>query len=164
MSSDALVDRRFALMIGSGAALAAASAGAAGVADPALQAELSATLDTFTRRVHARDPAALDLFDPADCLLVGSAVGEVCLGRAAIRSHLEQYYTMPLRIGFSWRRTLAGREGAQAAWLWSEGELVLAGDDGATHRSPYRLTCLFTRRSGSWRIRLFSGSEPTAAG
>jgi hypothetical protein len=130
----------------------------------ALQAELSGVMDEFTRRLHARDLAALDVFDPTDCLLVGSAVDEICIGREAIRAHLARYYGMPLRVGFSWRRTLAGREGAGAAWLWSEGEVVLDGDDGKTSRSPYRLTCLFVRRGGAWRIRLFSGSEPTAAG
>jgi len=158
------IDRRSALMLGGGAALAAVSATAAGAADATLQVELRGVIDEFTRRVHARDLAAIDLFDPVDCLLVGSAVDELCIGRDAIRAHLEGYYAMPLRIGFSWRRTLAGREGAGAAWLWSEGEVLLDGDDGKTSRSPYRLACLFARRDGAWRIRLFSGSEPTADG
>jgi ketosteroid isomerase-like protein len=69
---------------------------------------------------------------------------------------------MPLRVGFAWRRTLVRREDAKAAWLWAEGEVVLTGDDGKVSRSPYRLTCVFTRRGRSWRIRLFSGSEPSA--
>ena len=162
--SDAPFDRRSALMLGGGAALASISAGAAEAAGPELRAELSGVMDEFTHRVHAQDLAALDLFDPEDCLLVGSAIGEICIGRAAIRTHLERYYAMPLRVGFSWRRILAGHEGAGAAWLWSEGDVVLDGDDGKTSRSPYRLTCLFARRGGVWRIRLFSGSEPTAGG
>jgi len=162
--SDASLDRRSALMLGGGMTLAAVSAAPAKAANPELQAELSGVVDELTRRVHARDLAALDVFDPVDCMLVGSAVDEVCVGREAISEHLKHYYAMPLRVGFSWRRTLAERVGDQAAWLWSDGEVVLTGDDGKITRSPYRLTCLFTRRGRAWRIRLFSGSEPTAGG
>jgi hypothetical protein len=162
--SDALFDRRSALMLGGGTALAAVSAGAAEAADPALKPELSGVVDELARRVHARDLAVLDLFDPATCVLVGSAVGEICVGQHAIRANLERYYALPMRIGFVWRRTLAGREGREAAWLWSDGEVLLEGEDGKTSRSPYRLTCIFVRRSDDWRIRLFSGSQPTAQG
>jgi len=151
------LDRRLALMLAGGMALAAAPAGAA--PSPALQAELTAAFGDFTRRLNARDYSALDLFDGDDALMIGSAAGEVCLGREAIRGHLAHYWALPERIGFEWQRTMCGPAGDRGAWLWSEGEVVVTDEHGQAQRAPYRATCVLVRRGKAWRLRLFSGSE-----
>ena len=151
------VDRRLALMLAGGLAFTAAPSGAA--PSPALQAELTAAFGDFTRRLNARDYSALDLFDGDDALMIGSAVGEVCLGRDAIHAHLAHYWSLPERISFDWQRTLCGPIENNGAWLRSEGEVVVTDDHGQTERSPYRATCVFLRRGKAWRLRLFSGSD-----
>ena len=45
------------------------------------------------------------------------------------------------------------------AWLYAEGHVVISRD-ASEHRSPYRLTGVLERRAGTWRWRLFHGSEP----
>jgi ketosteroid isomerase-like protein len=45
------------------------------------------------------------------------------------------------------------------AWLYAEGHVVISGDD-SEQRSPYRLTGVLERMAGTWRWRLFHGSEP----
>ena len=156
---DVSLDRRMALMLAGGMVFTAMPAAAA-VPNPALDSALKATLDDFTRRFHARDYAALDLFDGDDALLVGSAAGEVCLGREPIRAYLAKYYSMSSQVGFTWSRTLTGAMGNDGAWLWAEGEVALTGGDGKQTTGPFRLACVFVRRSDAWRIRLFSGSQP----
>jgi len=158
-SAEFSLDRRMTLMLAGGMAFAAMPAAAA-EPNPALEGELKATLGELTRRIHARDFTALDLFDGDDALLIGSATGEVCLGREQIHAHLAHYYDMASRVGFTWSRTLTGALGDTTAWLWAEGEVALTGSDNKQTTGPYRLASVFVRRGSDWRIRLFSGSQP----
>lgn len=154
------IDRRAALLFGGIAALSASSANAAG--RPVAKDELKAIVDTFFRLVQQRDKSAIDMFDPSG-VLIGSAAGEVCDGRDAIGAHLDTIYGLPVRLGAEWHTTMARSTDAPIAWFWAEGDLLLTSDDGDVARRPYRLACVLVRDGKTWRIQLFSGSEPVVS-
>ena len=106
-----------------------------------------------------RDLAVLDEFMPdEDTLLVGSEVGEVARGRAALGEHFRKLYAMPQTLSFDWREVEVSVHGP-IAWLHAEGHAVLHGD-AADERRAYRLTGVFELSHGVWKWRLFHGSEP----
>jgi hypothetical protein len=116
-------------------------------------------LSRFEALVAARDPAVLSEFaDEPDVRLTGSELRDLALGRAEIAVHLRDYFDLPVRITWEWRRRDVSSSG-NVAWIFAEGDLVLRGD-GREQRSPYRLTGVLEHRAGAWRWRHFHGSEP----
>lgn len=117
------------------------------------------TLMRLNDRLARRDLALLDDFaDGPDTLVVGSEVGEVARGRAAIEAHLKSIFARPETLAFSWREVEVAVHG-HVAFLHAEGEAVLDGADGEQRR-PYRLTGVLQLVEGLWRWRLYHGSEP----
>ena len=94
--------------------------------------------------------------DDPDAALIGSEVGEVAIGPAALRAFFVALYAQPYRVLFELpdrRVSLAGN----VAWFTGEGTYrISSGDDSA----PYRLAGVLERRRERWLWQLFSGSEP----
>jgi ketosteroid isomerase-like protein len=123
------------------------------------QAQVLAALDRLGAALGARDPGFADLFAPvADVRLIGSEKGEVAEGRAAIAALADALFRLPVRLGWQWRRRDVSVAG-DIAWLFAEGDVVIAGADGERRR-PYRLTGVLQRFGDDWRWRQFHGAEP----
>jgi ketosteroid isomerase-like protein len=107
-----------------------------------------------------RDMALLDEFLPGDdVLMVGSQMGEIGRGRAGVEARLKAIFARKETLAFSWREVEVSVHGA-VAFLHAEGEAVLIGAKGKEERRPYRLTGVFELHRGTWKWRLFHGSEP----
>jgi ketosteroid isomerase-like protein len=116
-------------------------------------------LSRFEALVAARDPAILTEFaDEPDVRLTGSEVRDVAVGPTEIAAQVRDYFDLPVRITWEWRRRDVSSSG-NVAWIFAEGDLVLRGE-GGEQRSPYRLIGVLERRTGAWRWRHFHGSEP----
>jgi ketosteroid isomerase-like protein len=136
------------LILGLGPSAAAPPRGAA-------ERGVRKTLMRLNDRLARRDMTLLDDFAHGeDTLMVGSEVGEVARGRAAIEARLKQIFAQAETLAFSWREVEVSVHG-HVAFLHAEGEGVI-GDQ----RRPYRLTGVLQLQDGLWRWRLFHGSEP----
>jgi len=102
----------------------------------------------------------------ADPIYAGSEPGEVALGRAALRSLLEDLFSRDER--YSWRTTrVAVTGGDDVLHLVADADLLVHpcvnGTAGpATEQAPYRITGVLEREPEGWRWRLCQGSEPAA--
>jgi ketosteroid isomerase-like protein len=113
----------------------------------------------LNERLASRDPAVIDEFMPDDdTQLVGSELGEVAHGRAAVEAHFRKLYDRTETLTFDWREVDVSVHGP-IAWLHAEGHAVVR-EAGAERRRPYRLTGVFELSHGQWKWRLFHGSEP----
>ena len=123
---------------------------------------LDSALDSLIRAIVARD-----LSDTLACLssgreptVLGSEVGESAVGLATIGAFFSRIYerSTPFRFDFperSW--TVHG----DVAWLAAEGTVV---EPAATDSKLYRLTAVFVREEGAWKLALWSGAEPAPQG
>jgi ketosteroid isomerase-like protein len=117
------------------------------------------TLIRLNDYLARRDLSLLDDFGVGeDTLMVGSEMGEVARGRAAISAHLQSIFSRAETLSFAWREVEVSVHG-HVAFLHAEGEAVLRGADGETRR-PYRLTGVLMLQNGLWKWRLYHGSEP----
>jgi hypothetical protein len=118
----------------------------------------NADLDRLIEAVAARDLAAsLAAFsvdhDPA---LLGSESGEVAMGTERIEAFFRRLYSRP----GSFRFDLPDRTWAQhesVAWVVAEGSVVEPSEATA---KPYRMSGVFIRERGAWKLALWSGAEP----
>lgn len=109
-----------------------------------------------------RDMAIVDEFATAeDALLIGSEPGERVRGRAEIWAFFQQLFARPETLAFTWRQVDVGVRG-DAAWVHAEGHLIRKGEAGE-QRLPYRLAGVLEPHGGSWKWRLFQGSQPAAS-
>ncbi len=93
--------------------------------------------------------------DP-DIALIGSEIGEVVVGPAALRAFLADLYARPYRVMFTLPERIVSAAG-NVAWFTGEGTYSLStGGDP----SVYRLAGVLERRRERWLWQLFSGSEP----
>ena len=123
---------------------------------------LEAALDSLIRAVAARDLSrTLACFtterEPA---VLGSEAGEAAVGLAGIEGFFRRVYDRPAPFRFefperSW--TIHG----DVAWLTAEGSVV---EPTAADAKGYRLTAVFVREPGTWKLALWSGAEPVHAG
>ena len=121
--------------------------------------EILWALDRFEAMVASRDMAILSEFaDAPDARLIGSELGEVAAGPEEIGRLVRRFFAMPVRVAWEWKTRDVSSVG-DIAWLYAEGHVVISGD-ASEQRSPYRLTGALERTAGTWRWRLFHGSEP----
>jgi ketosteroid isomerase-like protein len=121
--------------------------------------EILRALDRFEAMVASRDKAILSEFaDAPDSRLIGSELSEVAAGPDEIGRLVQRFFDMPVQIGWEWRTRDVSSVG-DVAWLYAEGHVVIS-DGASEQRSPYRLTGVLERTAGTWRWRLFHGSEP----
>lgn len=94
--------------------------------------------------------------DDPDIALLGSEVGEVVVGPAALRAFFADLYARPYRIMFRLPERTVSAAG-NVAWFTGDGtyRLSTGGDP-----SVYRLAGVLERRRERWLWQLFTGSEP----
>lgn len=124
---------------------------------------VAATLNALNSSLAGRDlPAFMALFeDSDDIVLIGSDVGEVFKGRAAVAGFLKQLFALPFLFSFDMPEMTIRRD-ANMAWVFVDGAMVHAGADGATRRMPYRFAIVMVKRGSAWRWQLFNGAVPGA--
>lgn len=125
-----------------------------GVADQGLDS----ALDSLIRAIGARNVSrTLACFSSGHApSVLGSEAGEAAVGWGGIEAFFRRIYDRPaaFRFGFpdrSW--TVRG----DVAWLTAEGSVV---EPDAALGKPYRLTAIFVREEGVWKLALWSGAEP----
>ncbi len=127
--------------------------------DPAILAAVRALNDVCARRDLA---GFLSLFDDSDdVLLVGSDVGEVFRGRAAIAGFMKKLFALPFVFSFDMPDPVVRQEGG-SAWVFVDGAMVRTGASGKVSRVRYRITAVLVKRGDGWRWQVFSGSSPRA--
>lgn len=101
-----------------------------------------------------------------DPVYAGSEPGEVAVGRAALRSLLEELFARDER--YSWRTTRVSSTGRPGVvHLVADAVLFVhpcangRPAASATEELPYRIAGVLEREASSWRWRLCHGSEPT---
>lgn len=114
-------------------------------------------LETISRRMRDRDPAIADLFVP-HALLVGSGMGEIARGRAAIAALFAGIHARDYTVSWDFPE-LDSRGDAARVWLFAEGHAVIARA-GGLDRLPYRLAAVLVAEGDDWCWELFHGSEP----
>jgi hypothetical protein len=116
-------------------------------------------LATLSSKMHSRDPTVIDEFsNEADVTLVGSDVGEIIRGKAALFDFFRAAFEWPVRIKWQWSTVDAAVQ-LGVLWLFADGVVILSSVDGDDQR-PYRLGGVLSLEDGMWRWRLFHGSEP----
>lgn len=116
-------------------------------------------LSRFEALMAERDPALfLEFAEEPDICLAGSEIRNLAIGLDEIEAHFRDYFDLPARITWEWRRRDVSSNG-NVAWVFADGDLVLRGN-GGEQRSPYRLTGVLERRANGWRWRHIHGSEP----
>jgi hypothetical protein len=119
---------------------------------------LNADLDLLIEAMATRDLAAsLSAFSTdAAPAIIGSESGEVAIGREEVEAFLRRISTRRS----SFRFDLPARTWAQwdeVGWVVAEGTVV---EPFAVAAKPYRLTGVFVREHGAWKLALWSGAEP----
>ena len=117
-----------------------------------------AELDGLLEAIAARDlTASLSAFsvdrDPA---IMGSESGEVAIGREEVESFFRRLCRRPSSFRFDFP-TRTWQQRSEVAWLVAEGTVL---EPSATTTKPYRLTGVFIREHGVWKLNLWSGAEP----
>lgn len=115
---------------------------------------VDALLDHIANGRHAESLACFT-GDP-DIALIGSDVGEVVVGPAALRAFFADLYARPYRIVFTLPERAVSAAG-NVAWFTGDGTFRLSTGG---EPSVYRLTGVLERRRDRWLWQLFSGSEP----
>jgi ketosteroid isomerase-like protein len=127
-----------------------------------IKKEILATLESFNNASKNRDLSHfIDLFDKTpEILLVGSASGEVFKGKEQMEGWLKKLF---LHNSFSWQmdRTDIDNNG-KTAWVFMEGFMIVANDNGQTSKFPYRFTGIMIKVNNNWKWRLFNGSVPAS--
>jgi len=128
-----------------------------------VQAEVRSALQRWNDAAGSGDVRALlsQFDDGADILLVGSDVGEVFKGRAAMEAWLVKL-TARNRFGWQMDRVEVGSNGS-TAWTFVEGSMTVRDGTGKVRGvTPYRFTGVLVKRGDSWAWTLFHGSVPVA--
>ena len=127
-----------------------------------VQAEVRRALDQFNELSGRADLSAImaQFDDKADIMIVGSDVGEVFKGRAAMEGWLESLYKSS---GFSWQmdRVEISHNG-DTAWAFVEGKMNVNSKATGKLRfsKPYRFSAVLVKQGDRWVWRLFHGSAP----
>jgi hypothetical protein len=123
---------------------------------------LNADLDLLIEAIATRDLAAsLSAFSTdTDPAIIGSEAGEVALGREEVEAFLRRISTRPSSFRFDLpARTWAQRD--EVVWVIAEGTVV---EPFAVVAKPYRLTGVFIREHGVWKLALWCGAQPVRSG
>lgn len=127
----------------------------------ALVAPLRGLLEEASARIFARDLTIVDLFwEGGQFWLFGSEADEQDLTREALRAHMAVLFAKPYRIRFAFGDMQVDGH-ADIAWANAHAVLEVHHPDRVA-QAPYRLFAMFQRIGGTWRWRVFSGSEPAA--
>lgn len=122
--------------------------------------EIRKVLDTWNDVAKKRDVNAfMNQFDNSDdIILVGSDSAEISKGRTEIKRFIEFLFS---QYSFQWdyqSLTITGNE--NTAWAFTDGYMMITGNDGKTMVTPYRFTAVFVKRGKEWKWRLYNGSIP----
>jgi SnoaL-like domain len=120
-----------------------------------------AALDLLIQAVSSRDLnktlTGLSFMDGPT--VVGSEEGESAHGREAVEAFFSRIYALPQSFRFEFPQRLWTVHG-EVAWLVADGTVIEPAEEAA---KPYRLTAVLIRDEGTWRLSLWSGSEPLPA-
>jgi ketosteroid isomerase-like protein len=119
----------------------------------AVFAAVDALLDHLAAR-RLEEALAAFLPDP-DAALYGSEVGEVFVGRAALRTFFTALFRRPTGPRFMLTDRHASVRG-DVAWFTAAARVAI----GDQVFAPYRLSGVLEKRDGRWLWALFNGSEP----
>jgi len=114
-------------------------------------------LARFSRLISQRDLSLTEDFSD-DAVLVGSAEGEVTVGREAFTALLKRAYAKEHTVSWEWDTPVVRRLG-DLVWFFVEAQ-VLVVTAGKTERAPYRVTGILEWRNTRWVWRHYHGAEP----
>jgi ketosteroid isomerase-like protein len=126
--------------------------------DPETSKQVVQRLDLLNQLLAAKDKGIVNEFE-TDALLLGSEENEIAIGRDQLDPFFAKLFALPVKVSWAWKETRVTSLG-DIAWLYADGEVVETAKDGKEVRAPYRLTGVLGRTGGSWKWRLFHGSEP----
>jgi len=96
--------------------------------------------------------------DNPNAVLVGSAKGEIFIGKAQIKSWLTQLFK---NNTFQWEMNKIHIDSSQnTAWTFVDGAMIVTNKEGKEFRTPYRFTGILVKKNKDWKWRLFNGSVP----
>lgn len=131
------------------------------------QVAVRSTLDALNAACANRDIRAfMELFGDSDeILFVGSDTGEVYQGRKATADFMQMLFNLPFIFSFD-LKNLTLRQDGNAAWIFTDGNMIHTGDKGKAagnvSTKPYRFSVTLVKHDGRWSWRLFHGSVPGA--
>lgn len=132
------------------------------VRDDQFAADAVAALDAVWLSGDAS--AILECFEP-DLVFVGSGEGEQAVGRDGLRAMLETLAPHATGGTFTieWD-SLTGERLGDIGLVWGVGRVRSSGSLTRFDGRPYRLTGVLVRSAGSWRWKVYHGSEPGSWG
>ena len=120
--------------------------------------ELDEVLDAFIHALVNRDLAGTlaCVSSGQEPAVVGSEAGEVAVGRRVVEGFFRRICALPQPFIFHFpERSWSLHD--DVAWLTADGSVV---EPGTTEGKPYRLAAVFVIEDGTWKLALWSGSEP----
>jgi ketosteroid isomerase-like protein len=125
---------------------------------PAIRELLERLNQGFARRDVQR---VLNLFASGpEIMFIGSEPGEIAAGPEQLRHLLTGLFARGEVYQWRWGELHLSITG-KTAWLAAEPVLVVDGPEPL--ELPYRITLVLQRRSSTWLIEHYHGSEPAAA-
>ena len=124
--------------------------------------ELDVVLDALIHALVDRDLAGtlVCFTSEKEPAVVGSEAGEMALGRSEVEGFFRRIYARPQPFRFDFPERSWSVHG-DVAWLTADGSVV---EPAATEGKPYRLTAVCVVEDGTWKLALWSGSEPADPG
>lgn len=123
------------------------------------EATILAMLERLSALVFARDAAVVDeLWSDSGFRLIGSEDGEDAATRDELVALFGALFAKPFRVSWTWQDLTLVRHD-DMAWACARAQLEIAYPE-RVERKPYRLVGIFQCVHGTFRWRLFSGSEP----
>jgi ketosteroid isomerase-like protein len=108
---------------------------------------------------NAKTDEVMKLFDnTGNIMVIGSDSGEICKGRDQVAGWLNRIFK---HNSFSWEMNRIDIDcNGSTAWVFVDGNMVVANDKGKTMKTPYRFTGILVKKGKEWKWRLFDGSVP----
>jgi ketosteroid isomerase-like protein len=127
--------------------------------DSETETELAGILELFRKNVAERDYQILNLFgSEADVFLTGSEEGESALGPEELKAFFKRIFSRPFAYFFEWNSYSLCQAGS-VAWGYIDAAVHTEGVS-RSNTMPYRITVIFQKIDGRWRIVHYHGSEP----
>ena len=125
-----------------------------------IKGEINQTLEHFnTAAKNSNTEQLMALFDDsANIMFIGGDSAEIWKGADQIRGHLNSIFpheSVSLQMN---RVDIDYNE--NTAWVFVDGYIVILTDQGEEFKAPYRFTGILVKKAGTWKFRLFNGSNP----
>ena len=112
-------------------------------------------LAQLSSAIHDQDLMAGTALFCEDAILAGTDEDELAVGEQ-IPDLLAMTMSLGVRLRWEWQEPVV-RQAGPLAWFYAEGELFVEG----TKPRPYRCSGVAREESGTWRLALWHGAQPT---